>query len=141
MCYCNVSCMLCNVIIFSLCFSVKIRYSALLRVCSIQWTYLSDLQKLQHDEGLHLGTERTARHIQYYQQKMKVALATQLFSSSVAKLLRTLLEIGHPQFQDSLPTILFLEVATVLYSDLINNFYLYGFILPVKPNIFYFLAL
>ena len=50
----------------------------------ILWQYLVDLQKLQQTEGLRLGTKLKMAHIQWKQQKMKVNLAAQAISSSVA---------------------------------------------------------
>ena len=43
-----------------------------------------ELQKLQDQEGLRLGNKLRAAHIQWWQQKMKVNLAAQALSSSVA---------------------------------------------------------
>ena len=50
----------------------------------IYWKYIVELQKLQEKEGLHLGNKLKAAHIQWRQQKMKVNLAAQVFSASVA---------------------------------------------------------
>ena len=50
----------------------------------ISWQYVVELQKLQETESLRLGNKPTLSHIQWYQQKMKVNHAAQVFSSSVA---------------------------------------------------------
>ena len=50
----------------------------------ICWTYLIELQKLQEKGGLRLANKLKLSHIQWWQQKMKVNLATQAFSGSVA---------------------------------------------------------
>ena len=50
----------------------------------ICWAYLIELQKLQEKEGLRLGNKLKLSHIQWWQQKMKVNLAAQTFSASVA---------------------------------------------------------
>lgn len=53
----------------------------------IRWDYLSMLNNLQVKEGLHLGNKLRTPHIEYYKQKMKVKLAVQVFSASVADVL------------------------------------------------------
>ncbi len=50
----------------------------------IRWRYIEELHKLQGKEGLRLGNKLKMAHIQWRNQKMKVNLAAQLFSSSVA---------------------------------------------------------
>ena len=50
----------------------------------ICWAYLTELEKLQEKEGLRLGNKLKLSHIQWWQQKMKVNLAAQTFSASVA---------------------------------------------------------
>ncbi|KAJ8349455.1 hypothetical protein SKAU_G00245850 [Synaphobranchus kaupii] len=50
----------------------------------IRWQYIEELNKLQEDEGLRLGNKIRMAHIEWRKQKMKVNLATQVFSRSVA---------------------------------------------------------
>ena len=50
----------------------------------ICWKYIVELQKLQDDEGLRLGNKLKLAHIKLEQQKMKVDLAAQTLSASVA---------------------------------------------------------
>ena len=54
----------------------------------IKWQYLIDLVELQEKEGLRLGNKLKRAHINFHRQKMKVQLATQLFSASVAEALQ-----------------------------------------------------
>ena len=51
---------------------------------SIEWKFISSLHDVQKKEGLHLGNKIKASHIQFFKQKMKVSLATQTLSDSVA---------------------------------------------------------
>lgn len=51
---------------------------------NIEWAYLVELHKLQTMETFHLANKLTIRHIEYHKQKMKVKLAAQLLSQSVA---------------------------------------------------------
>ena len=50
----------------------------------IKRQYVSELNKLQESEGLRLGNKLRNAHLQWRQQKIKVNLAAQVFSSSVA---------------------------------------------------------
>lgn len=50
----------------------------------IQWSHILTLHKLQESEGMHLGNKLRSAHVNYFKQKMKVRLATQIFSKSVA---------------------------------------------------------
>jgi len=50
----------------------------------IKWEYFETLQELQCSEGLVAANKLTERHIQWHRQKMKVKLAAQTLSSSVA---------------------------------------------------------
>ena len=77
----------------------------------VSWHYLSQLHNLQEEEGLKLANKLSSRHIYFFNQKMNVSLATQSFSSSVAKALRTMKELGDPRFEGCLPTAQFIEVS------------------------------
>ena len=50
----------------------------------IKWDYFVKLVNLQDKVGIHAGTKIRNRHINYYKEKMKVKLAAQTFSTSVA---------------------------------------------------------
>lgn len=76
----------------------------------VSWQYLSMLHQVQEEEGLRLANKVTQKHIFFEKQEMKVALAAQLLSSSVAKALRTMKDVGDRRFEGCLPTALFIEV-------------------------------
>ncbi len=66
----------------------------------INWKYLVELELLQSREGLRCGTKITRRHISFHREKMKVKLATQLLSSSVADAIQYCDEVLKlPQFK------------------------------------------
>ena len=65
---------------------------------------------LQEKEGLKYANKITSRHINFHKQKMKVKLAAQLLSSSVAVALDVLRCQGWPQFQDSEGTVEFVQL-------------------------------
>ena len=50
----------------------------------IRWQYLEELHQLQQREGLHLASKLKSAHLCWQSQKMKVKLAAQTLSSSVA---------------------------------------------------------
>ena len=50
----------------------------------IKWEYLVKLHELQESEGVHMANKLRSAHINWHQQKMKVNLAAQSLSSSVA---------------------------------------------------------
>jgi len=50
----------------------------------IEWKYFKRLGMLQENIKMYLATQIQQRHINYYMEKMKVCLAAQVFSSSVA---------------------------------------------------------
>lgn len=53
----------------------------------IKWDYFKKLVILQEEQGLHAGTKLRKRHIEWFREKMKVFLASQTFSNSVANAL------------------------------------------------------
>ena len=101
----------------------------------VSWQFINDLLKVQNEHGLSLANKLTERHINFHGQKMKVSLATQVFSKSVADSLRFLHSQYVPGFCDSnvLVTADFLEFFNNLF-DIFNSrrLYAYGFSRPLK---------
>jgi hypothetical protein len=58
----------------------------------VNWSYLQCLHALQTNEGLHLANKLSQRHIAFKKQIMKVSLAAQTISSSVANSMQFLME-------------------------------------------------
>ena len=50
----------------------------------IRWNQTVALNKLQQKQGLHLANKLRMAHIQYHKQKMKVSMAAQTLSNSLA---------------------------------------------------------
>lgn len=86
----------------------------------ISWELIVKLLELQENEGLHLGNKLKKDHVNYIKQKMKVRLATQLFSTSVADALQYCQDNGIPGFEDCNGTITFLRVFNNLF-DIFNS--------------------
>ena len=85
------------------------------------WEYITALQKLQESEGLRSGNKLKQVHINWWQQKMKVNLAAQTFSASVADAIdycRDTLKL--PEFQGSQETVAFMRTFDHVF-DVLNS--------------------
>eukprot|EP00794_Sanderia_malayensis_P010340 gene10340-11415_t len=72
----------------------------------ICWSYINELHQLQDTEGLRLGKRLKSTHIQWRQHKMKVTLAAQTISASVADAIEFCATNLHlKQFQGSEATV------------------------------------
>ena len=87
---------------------------------AIRWKYLSDLHTLQ-EEGLRLANKLKSSHLCWQKQKMKVNLAAQSLSSSVADALDYCnVKLKLSQFQVSEATSKFLRISDRLF-DICNS--------------------
>ena len=87
----------------------------------IKWAYIEELEKVQQDEGLRAGNKLTGRHINWTRQKMKVKIAAQTLSSSVAKaMLFCLNDLKLPQFEGCEATAKFISMIDRLF-DFLNS--------------------
>lgn len=88
---------------------------------SIAWKYIRLLVEKQEEEGLHLATKVRRKHIDFKNEKMKVRLAAQVFSSSVAHALKACEEdFKIVQFQGATPTAEFCLIIDNVF-DLLNS--------------------
>lgn len=85
-----------------------------------KWQNIENLHKTQQTEGLTLANRLSQRHVQYKLQKMKVRLAVQLLSSSVARALEYLRVNGFEEFADSYPTEKLIVMVDKLF-DILNS--------------------
>lgn len=88
---------------------------------NIKFEYLSLLQNISEDKGLHLGIKIRKAHIYFAKQKMKVRLAAQLFSKSVADALifcKDILKLE--QFKECKATVDFVNLINDCF-DIINS--------------------
>ena len=78
----------------------------------INWDYITSthLNSVQREVGLHAANKVTDKHIYFDTQKMKVCLAAQTLSRSVAVALRTLRDLGYQQFTHCEATAEFIEL-------------------------------
>ncbi|CAG4923136.1 unnamed protein product [Colias eurytheme] len=88
----------------------------------IDYNLLVKLVELQESEGLHLATKVTKAHVFFNKQKMKVRLATQLLSESVADALEYCgKELKIAGFEDCDGTIFFVRIMNNLF-DVLNSY-------------------
>lgn len=93
---------------------------------NIEWQYIEKLEKLQDVEGLRLGNKLRKQHVDFFRSKMKVSLAAQTLSSSVADSLeycRLVLKLN--DFQGSEATERFIRTIDELF-DFSNSRNPYG---------------
>ena len=89
----------------------------------IDWKYIELLNELQSTQKLSAANKLTSLHVKYHSQKMKVHLAVQLFSNSVANALdycRDILKL--PQFKGSEATSEFLRIINDIFDVLNSRF-------------------
>lgn len=87
----------------------------------IRWEYIESLNNLQEWEGLHLANKLRKAHLEYYKQKMKVRLATQLLSRSVSDSLEVCKnDLKLVQFRHCGSTINFIRIFNDLF-DILNS--------------------
>lgn len=77
---------------------------------AISWSYNVELNSVQNKDGLHAANKITNKHVHFDGQKMKVSLAAQTLSHSVAIALHMLRDIGDSQFKNCDATVEFFDV-------------------------------
>lgn len=88
---------------------------------NIEWEYLEKLNRLQDDEGLHLGNKLKRRHLQWVREKMKVKIAAQTLSKSVSDAILYLCQDAKvDQFQGAEETAKFILIFNNLF-DIFNS--------------------
>lgn len=103
----------------------------------IKWSFITSLHDLQEQEGLHLANKLRKAHINFVKQIMKVKLAVQTFSNSVADSIEFCEENHFEQFQGSSPTVDFIRKVNNLF-DILNsrNINAYGYKKPLNMKNF-----
>lgn len=91
----------------------------------VDWKYVCALEKLQESEGLHIANKLKSSHINFFTQKMKVSLAAQLLSNSVADAIEFCnKDLKFSEFAESDATVKFIRVFNLLF-DILNSRSLY----------------
>ncbi len=101
----------------------------------IEWRYIDQLHTMQDKIGLKFANKLSKTHIEWEKNKMKVKLAAQTLSASVADALQFLRDTGVPEFANCGPTIEFIRNIDRLF-DFLNgrNPFGTGFKKPIYGN-------
>ena len=84
---------------------------------NISWRYIENLFKVQQEEGLHLANKLSKAHVEEWsKRKMKVKLATQVLSRSVAHALEFLKNMGHRDFENCDSTVQFILLIYEIFD-------------------------
>ena len=106
----------------------------------VRWKYIALLESMQSLCGFRLGNKLTARHVNFEKMKMKVKLATQLLSDSVARVLRWAYHQKVEGFEeeDVLVTADFLDIHDKMF-DVCNSRspFAFGLKAALKPETFH----
>ncbi|KAM7282446.1 uncharacterized protein ISCGN_002596 [Ixodes scapularis] len=86
----------------------------------IQWKFVEDLHDIQQKEGVLIANKLRKSHIYWKNQPMKVSLAAQLFSTSVADAIAECRNLGIPSLYQSRPTEQFIRHVNNVF-DILNS--------------------
>ncbi|MEL7308985.1 MAG: hypothetical protein AAGK05_14710 [Pseudomonadota bacterium] len=86
----------------------------------ISWHFIELLHSHQQAEGGKLGNKISSKHVEWKRLKMKVSLAAQTLSASVADALHFLQEVGLTDFQQCGATVKFIRTIDSLF-DVFNS--------------------
>jgi hypothetical protein len=87
----------------------------------IHWKFLKHLNEVQENHGMKLANKLTTNHIKYEKHKMKVDLAAQTLSTSVADAIDFLnIAEKDPRFHNSEATVTFIRSVDKLF-DILNS--------------------
>ncbi len=86
----------------------------------ISWQYITALYNVQQGDVLHLGNKLKATHIRWHNQKMKVAIAAQTLSNSVAAGIIYLRNLNLEQFKNGEETAEFIMKINNMF-DILNS--------------------
>ena len=116
-------------VVFDPCHMLKLSRNALadLKVLKnskgkeIKWAFIELLHELQVEEGVHAANKLRKAHIEFHRQKMKVSLAAQVLSNSVADALKFCREeLNLPKFAGSEATEEFIRIFNDAF-DIMNS--------------------
>lgn len=100
----------------------------------IEWRYIEQLSKIQNNVGFKLANKLSSSHIYWRNNSMKVKLATQTLSSSVADALQ-FLQSTSEEFKNCEATIKFIRIIDEIF-DFLNsrNPFAKGYKKPIYPS-------
>lgn len=103
--------------------------------CEISWNHIEALHSIQQEEGLHAANRLRTAHVHFQRQVMKVSLAAELLSTSVADAISECRNLGVPGCEKSEGTERFLRVINNVF-DVLNsrNVHQKGWKKPLCPE-------
>ncbi len=87
---------------------------------TVSWGFVEALYEIQQQDILHLANKLKTKHIQWHRHKMKVSVATQTLSASVAAAITFLRNIKVENFMGSKSTSDFIPLMNNLF-DILNS--------------------
>lgn len=84
----------------------------------IEWKYFEELERYRSEKGYTLTHKLTKKHIQWYRAPMRVHLATQTLSNSVADSMEFLMFKGKKEFDNCAATIRFIRNFNNIFDAL-----------------------
>lgn len=87
---------------------------------TVSWSYIERLHTVQQKEGLHAANKLQRAHIHWQRQPMKVRLAAELLSMSVADAINECRSMGIAGFENSAGTERFLRLMNNVF-DVLNS--------------------
>lgn len=86
----------------------------------IKWAYFVALEKCSREQDFIIVNKLSRKHIEWQQRKMKVRIAVETLSASVADSMEYLMKMGHEDFQGAEATIEFVRYFNNLF-DIFNS--------------------
>jgi hypothetical protein len=87
----------------------------------VTWSFFKNLCLIQEEHGLKMANKLSPKHLQFEKHKMKVSLAAQTLSSSVADAIEFLDNVMElPDFKDRQGTVIFWRTIDRLF-DMLNS--------------------
>lgn len=84
----------------------------------IEWRYFEELERFRSEKGYILTHKLTKKHIQWYRNPMRVHLATETLSNSVADSMESLMLMGKTEFANCAATIRFIRYFNRIFDAL-----------------------
>ena len=115
-------------VIFDICHMIKLARNAFSDMKNffkpngekISWEHILALYRTQQKDILHLGNKLKSKHIKWQNHKMKVSVATQIFSHSVYAAITYLRKLKLKGLEDSKPTCDFILLMNDMF-DMLNS--------------------
>lgn len=85
----------------------------------VEWKYFEELERFRSEDGYTLTHKLTKKHIQWYRAPMRVHLATETLSNSVADSMEFLMLKGKKEFADAAATTRFIRIFNNIF-DILN---------------------